>query len=213
MSVQPASTPYEAESIAAAVTEDVNTEDVFLARQLQTDPVRAVHALHTRFASDINRLVWRLLGADPDHNDIVQQVFFKVMRNGHRLRDPERLEAWVHSITVNTVYEELRRRDVRRLFARDWGPVEFHPDLVRDVEVRDLLARAKSVVDRMPAKERVVFVLHLVEGRALGEVAELCRFSLATAKRRLAAANRRFAALVAKNPDLSRLLTDKREQK
>jgi RNA polymerase sigma-70 factor, ECF subfamily len=213
MTVQPASHVYEDEPRVVTGVEDAHTGDRLLARQLQTDPVRAAHALHARFASDINRLVWRLLGADPDHNDMVQQVFFKVMRNGNRLRDPERLEAWVQSITVNTVYEELRRRDVRRLFVRDWGPVEFHPDLVRDVEVRDLLSRAKSVIERLPAKERVVFVLHFVEGRPLGEVAELCGFSLATAKRRLSSANRRFQSLIAKNKELSRLLTENREQK
>jgi len=212
MSIQPAATVYQHDPDSDAGLDEARTNDILLARRLQTDPVNALGALHARFAADVNRLVWRLLGADPDHSDIVQQVFIKVMRNGHRLREPERLEAWVQSITVNTVYEELRRRDVRRLFVRDWQPVQFHPDLVRDVEVRDLLARAKAVIERLPAKERVVFVLHFVEDRSLGEVAELCGFSLATAKRRLAAAHRRFTTLISKNGELSSLLARRREQ-
>jgi RNA polymerase sigma-70 factor, ECF subfamily len=207
MSVQPVASPPLANERSARETappERDHEEDV--AELLRVDPTSAAKLLHDRFAGDVNRLVWRLLGADPDHNDIVQQVFFKVMVHGRRLRDPSRLRAWVQSITVNTVYEELRRRDVRRLFARDWNPVEFHPDLVRDVEVRDLLARAKAVIDKLPAKERIVFLLHFVEGRPLNEVAELCGYSLATAKRRLSLANRRFQTLVAKNPELVKLL-------
>jgi RNA polymerase sigma-70 factor (ECF subfamily) len=187
--------------------------DAELALRLRSDPTRATVDLYARFSAEVNRLVWRLLGADPDHNDIVQQVFCKVIQHGRKLREPSRLGAWVQSITVNTVYEELRRRDVRRLFQRDSGTVEFHPDLVRDVEVRDLLLRAKRVIERLPAKERLVFMLHFVEGRPLGEVAELCGFSLATAKRRLNAANRRFEALISRNTDLLSLLKRREEER
>ena len=212
MSVHPLpSNVYDPGSVASDPEAEAARRDEQLAARLREDAVRATAELHARFAPDVNRLVWRLLGADPDHNDIVQQVFCKIMLNGHKLRDLGRLSAWVQSITVNTVYEELRRRDVRRVFQRDSNNVAFHPDLVRDVEVRDLLLRAKRIIDRVPAKERIVFMLHFVEGRPLAEVAELCDYSLATAKRRLAAANRRFSAMVGKNADLMRLL-ERREE-
>lgn len=196
---------FEPGSVASDAESEAARRDEELAARLREDPAAAMAELHARFAGDVNRLVWRLLGADPDHNDIVQQVFCKIMLNGHRLRELTRLGGWVQSITVNTVYEELRRRDVRRVFQRDANDVSFHPDLVRDVEVRDLLLRAKRIIDKLPAKERIVFVLHFVEERPLPEVAELCEYSLATAKRRLIAANKRFAALAGKNSDLLKL--------
>lgn len=201
--------PNPGAAVASPVEESaVEPESLRLVAMMKSDPGRAVELLYARFSSDVNRLVWRLLGADPDHNDIVQQVFFKVMRHGHRLREPKKLRAWVQSITVNTVYEELRKRDVRRLFVRQW-PVDVHPDLVHDVEARDVLLQVQSLVERLPTKERVVFVLHFVEERTLNEVAELCGYSLATAKRRLKAANRRFESLLTKTPDLARLLMER----
>jgi RNA polymerase sigma-70 factor (ECF subfamily) len=81
---------------------------------------------------------------------------------------------------------------------------------VHDVEVRDFLLKAKRVLDLMPAAERMVFLLHILEGRGLHEIAELCSCSVATAKRRLARAHQRFDKLAARNPDLLRLL--EREQ-
>jgi RNA polymerase sigma-70 factor (ECF subfamily) len=201
--------PSEDSALANAEAEtEAEPENLRLVATMKSDPARAAELLYARFSGDVNRLVWRLLGADPDHNDIVQQVFFKVMRHGHRLREPKKLRAWVQSITVNTVYEELRKRDVRRLFVRQW-PVDVHPDLVQDVEARDLVLRVRSVIERLPAKEQVVFVLHFVEDRTLNEVAELCGYSVATAKRRLKAANRRFESLLTKNPDLARLLNQR----
>jgi RNA polymerase sigma-70 factor, ECF subfamily len=181
--------------------------DADLLERVRDEPVQGAGLLYARFSEDVNRLVWRLLGADADHHDIVQQVFLKVLQHCDALREPEKLASWVQSITVNTVYEELRKREVRRIFLRESQPSEIHPSLVHDVEVRDFLLRAKSILDKLPAKERIVFALHILEGQTLHEISATCGYSLATAKRRLAAAHRRFSSLISHNPDLVRLFS------
>lgn len=182
-----------------------------LVERLRTDPVRAAPLVYARFAPTVNRMVWRLLGGDPDHNDVVQQVFYRVLREIPRLREPEKLDSWVQRIAANTVYELLRRRQVRRLFLKEL-PTEIHADLVREVEVRDLLLRTKAVVDNLPVKERLLFMLYYVEGRTLAEIAELGGYSVATAKRRVNRANRRFQHLLSKNPELLRLFRGEEEE-
>lgn len=208
MSALPAQRKHAQQERPAEPPQDA--DDLALAAALRENPTATAERIHARFAKDVNRLVWRLLGADAEHHDLVQQVFLKIIVNGRRLRDPERLSSWVQAITVNTVYEELRKRDLRRLLHRD-TPTNLHPNLVRDVELRDLLLRAKAMMDKLPAKERIVFVLHHVEGRTLADVADLCGFSLATAKRRLGAAHRRFERLAAGAPDLLSLFSRERD--
>lgn len=192
-------------------TESRVTQNALLVEQMRSDPVYAAPIVYARFAPTVNRLVWRLLGADPDHNDAVQTVFYRILRSVGRLRDPERLDTWVQRIAVNTVYEMLRRRYVRRVFLQSL-PTETHGDLVRDVEVRDALLRIKGLIERLPPKERVLFTLYYVEKRTLAEIAEIGGYSLATAKRRIGRANRRFEHLLAKNPELMRRLRKEEEQ-
>lgn len=187
------------------------SRDAELVEQMRDDPVGAAPLVYARFAPSVNRLVWRLLGADPDHNDVVQQVFYRILRQITRLREAGKLESWVQTIAANTVYELLRRRQVRRLFLKEL-PAETHADLVRDVEVRDLLLRTKALVERLPVNERMVFMLYYVEGRTLAEVAELGGYSLATAKRRVNRANKRFQYLLSQNPELERLFRGKKEE-
>lgn len=177
---------------------------------MRDEPARGAPLFYDRFQGEVNRLVWRLLGADPDHDDVVQQVFVTALRRVDQVRDPEKLLPWLRTIAVNAVYDEVRKRRVRRIFLRDAPREEVHPSLVHDVEVRDFLLKAKRVLDMMPAAERMVFLLHILEGRGLHEIAELCSCSLATAKRRLARAHRRFDKLVARNPELHRLLQRER---
>jgi len=187
------------------------SQNAELVARMRSDPAGAAPVLYARFAPVVNRLVWRLLGADPDHNDVVQQVFYQILRRAKSLREPDRLDSWVQTIAVNTVYELLRRRQVRRIFLRGL-PAEAHADLVRDVEVRDLLLRTKSVIERLPPRERMVFMLHFIEGRTLAEIAELSGHSVATAKRRLVRANQRFQYWLSQNPDLLALLRGRRKR-
>lgn len=182
------------------------SSDAELAELLRSGSRDAAAAVYDRFAAMVNRWVWRLLGADQDHHDIVQQVFVRILIAGRRLRDADKLAGWVHAITVNTVHNELRRRQVRRFFWRNSSPEPLHGDFVREVEMRDLLVHAKSVLEKLPPAERIAFMLHHVDRHSAAEIAELCGYSLSTAKRRLTRATRRFEAIVAASPELSRVL-------
>ena len=202
--LEPPHDPGAPSSAASKARGDLS--DASIAEVLRSGSREAATAVYDRFSGLVNRWVWRLLGADPEHDDIVQQVFIRILRSGPNLRDSDKLVAWVHSITINTVHSELRRRQVRRFFGREIPPVVLHGDFVREVEVRDLLVRAKSVIDKLPPAERIAFMLHYVDRHSAAEIAELCGYSLSTAKRRLASATRRFEAIVAASPDLSRVL-------
>jgi len=180
--------------------------DASLAELLRSGSREAAAAVYDRFSVLVNRWVWRLLGADLEHDDIVQQVFERILRSGPRLRESDKLAGWVHAITVNTVHGELRRRHVRRFFWRDNQPTALHGDFVREVEMRDLFVRAKGVIEKLPPAERIAFVLHYVDRHSAAEIAGICGYSLSTAKRRLAGATRRFEAIVAASPELSRVL-------
>jgi RNA polymerase sigma-70 factor (ECF subfamily) len=180
-------------------------DDAELLRRLRNNPSGGATLLHDRFATLVNRLVWRLLGADAEHDDLVQQIFCRLLARIHQVRDAERLGAWVQSVTVSTVYSELRKRQVRRWFSAEASAERFE-DVVDTLEARDLLARTYQALDRLGARDRVVFILKHVEERPMHEVAQLCGCSVATAKRRLDRAERRFAALVRHDPELAERL-------
>ena len=61
---------------------------------------------------------------------------------------------------------------------------------------RLLLGRVYEVLDGMAVDDRVAFVLHCIEGETLEAAAWISRCSLATAKRRIARAQRAVNQLV-----------------
>lgn len=149
----------------------------------------------------VHRAIWSIMGADDEHDDVVHTALIRVMRGAHRVRDPSTLESWVVSVAVNTARNELRRRKIRRIVRTTNRPPEMvHPPV--DHEGRSLLRRVYAILDRLPVEDRTVFTLRYVEGLPLAEIGPLVGRSLATIKRRLQAAQRRFAELAADDPDL-----------
>lgn len=167
-----------------------------LLRRLRDRMPGAVALLHARFGQDVNRLVRRLLGADPDHEDIVHEVFIKLMGKAHTVNEAEALVGWVRKVTVNTVHSELRKRRVRRLFwASEVERGEPVWDGVGTAEGHQVSVKTYAILARMAPDERIAFILRYVEGLTVPEIAEHCDCSVATVKRRIARAAEHLAPL------------------
>jgi RNA polymerase sigma-70 factor (ECF subfamily) len=163
----------------------------------------AAAAVYDRFSGDVNRLVWRVLGADAEHDDVVHQVFVHLLSGLSKVRDPGSLPAWMASVCVKTVRSEIRRRRVRRFFHIGSNDVGSIAAPVEDHEARNLLEKVYSLLDTLPANERIAFALRYIDERPLSGVAEACDCSLATIKRRLSRAEKRFARLASRDADMA----------
>jgi len=172
--------------------------------------VQAAAALYDRFAGHINRLVWRLLGGDEEHDDVVQQVFVNALGSMGKLKDPQALGGWLVGVAINTVRRELRSRKARRIFKLVPGTSELSTETV-DPDGQLLAPRFYVVLSRMRSADRVVFVLRFVEGYTLGECAAACRCSLATVKRKLTRAHRAFIKHARMDPVLASWIEEVRD--
>lgn len=155
---------------------------------------------YQRFGPLVNRLVWRLLGADGEHDDIVQQVFLNVFESLDRVRNAQSLKGWIVVVTVNTVRRELRARKLRRIFLPIAQAPKQQPAGDEHSQQKAFLSSCYRLLERLGVKERLVFTLRYVEGCKLEEISRICSCSLATTKRRLQRARKKFARRAAQDP-------------
>ncbi len=167
----------------------------------------AAEEVYDRFSGFIHARVWKMLGADQDHDEVVHEVFINIVTSIRKLKEDDALVEWIRAVTYNTVLRELRSRRYKRRQI----PMAVIPDEVEcrgDFMASVLLGRAFSVLSEMDPEEHSVFVLRFVEGYSLEEVAQLCSCSLATAKRRIRSAREEFSARAGKDPVLSSRLEE-----
>lgn len=176
-----------------------------LVAALRAGKPAALAILFDRYGPRVQRILARVLGVDPELSDLAQDVFLRALESVERIDDPARIEAWLSAIAVHAARECIRRRTRQRWLAK-LGLGERHAPPADEVGGEALRA-TYAVMEKMPADERIAFALRFVDGMELTQVAEACAVSLATVKRRLAKAERRFVALARHEPALDRWLS------
>jgi RNA polymerase sigma-70 factor (ECF subfamily) len=133
---------------------------------------------------------FRILGRRSEVEDLVQDVFVEAGKYAARIEDPAALKHWLITVTVRAARHRLRRARFAAMLGFG-APVSYEDVAGADASPseRALLAEVYRVLDRLPVNDRIAWTLRHVQGESLAEVAELCGCSLATAKRRIAAAH------------------------
>jgi RNA polymerase sigma-70 factor (ECF subfamily) len=153
-----------------------------LVRRFLDGDERAFRALYDRHTPRLRMLVQRLLGhGRHELDDVVQDVWLAASRGAHAFRGEATFSTWLASIAVRAVYPRLRRRgrDDEDLTDDIPSPPDGSPATAIDLE---------RAIDALPDHQRVVVVLHDVEGFTHGEIAEQLGIASGTSKATLSRA-------------------------
>jgi RNA polymerase sigma-70 factor (ECF subfamily) len=198
--------------VPAASARSTADEDAALVEAVRARAPRAPGLLWDRYSTLARRILVRSLGPSVDVEDALQDVFLRLFRDLHTLREPAALRSFIIGITLHVATSELRKRRARRwlLLWNDKPLPEVEPPSADgDADQREALSRLYSILDRIDTRRRLVFVLRFVEGVELAEMSAILECSLATTKRRVADAARRVTLLAAGDPLLSAYVTVK----
>jgi RNA polymerase sigma-70 factor (ECF subfamily) len=134
----------------------------------------------------------RLILRQPDRaEDAVQDALVEAWRDIRGLRDPERLDAWLHRLLVRACYRQARREQRRRVAEISVPFIDggATPDATHDLADRDELERAFR---RLTDDQRAILALVYFADLSLADVSAVLGIPLGTTKSRL---NRAIAAL------------------
>ncbi|MEL6188323.1 MAG: RNA polymerase sigma factor [Myxococcota bacterium] len=136
------------------------------------DPERVVR----EHGPEVLRLLRRVLGPGQEVEDVAQAVFIEVLRALPRFRGKAKLKTFIHRITLNVAYQELRARyRHRRVWADTVLEEEKVPagsDLESEVCGRRQVELLYEALGDLSPKKRLAVILHDLEGRSLREIAE-----------------------------------------
>jgi RNA polymerase sigma-70 factor (ECF subfamily) len=131
------------------------------------------------------RTAYRILGNWADAEDVAQEAFLRLHRNGSKLVNEAAMGAWLYRVTVNLCLD--RTRSAR--------PSQELPELVskeRSGEAAVLLEEKKerlmAALAMLPPRERAAVVLREIEGLSTAEVAEALGSSEVTVRSQISKA-------------------------
>ena len=145
-----------------------------------------------RFASVLTR-------SHDDAEDVVQAAVERALRHADSWQHGSRLDSWLYKIMQNLWRDELRAHRRRA------EPLESHADIAgadgRDVTIRHIQSNeARQALDELPAEQRLVIALVVLEGMSYQQTADILEVPVGTVMSRLARARARLAARLGDGP-------------
>ena len=133
------------------------------------------------YSPRIYALCTRFLGPIREREDLVQEVFLRVIRARHRYRPSARLSTWLYRITYNSALNWLQSRRARGHGAEDAGPDGELEDL-RDpaahppadsMERDDVVREVRGAIARLPDQQRLALILARYHEMSLAEIGQV----------------------------------------
>jgi RNA polymerase sigma-70 factor (ECF subfamily) len=139
------------------------------------------------------RFIRRLIGVSDAEDDIVQDVFFALYRNLHRIEPIEKLRPYVFRMIRNRCYDELRQLGRFQAVSLDDEPRESAVSLQAPAEGQPeevaywlmLYVEVQEAMERLPELQRQALILYSEENLSYAEIAEAMNTSIGTVKSRL----------------------------
>ena len=162
--------------ISGVVRQRDDRRDRELLAELAAGRSKALGELYDRHAASLFRHAIVLSRRRPDAEDLVHAVFVKLATTGAELLGVRQPAVYLHRM-LHTTWLDAQRRTAtgERVVERVTTPAQA-PHV--DIETSMDMARA---LDDLPAAQRAVVALHLVEGFSFREIGRLTGVSLFTA--------------------------------
>jgi RNA polymerase sigma-70 factor (ECF subfamily) len=157
-------------------------------------------ALWAEFAPPLRGFLARRVppGVDPD--DLLQEVFLRVIRHAGTLRTTDRPEAWLFQVARNAVRDTLRarlRRDGRHDAIDSEDDLPAGPDATADRAAEAELAPClTAMIERLPEPYRAAITLTTLRGTSLADAARQLGISHSGMKSRVQRGRDRLRAML-----------------
>jgi len=149
--------------------------DLELVRRGRAGDQSALGMLAKRHHAAAYRVALSLVSGDDVAQDVVQDAFLKAFRALDGFRADASFRTWLLTITANEAKGALRRVGRRRETALDdAGPVATEEmDPADAAVVAQEASRARSMMERLPEKQRLSVSLRIEEGLSFEEIGEV----------------------------------------
>jgi RNA polymerase sigma-70 factor (ECF subfamily) len=118
----------------------------------------------------------RILGNHMDADEVTQEAIITMYKKLNTFKFDSAISTWLYKITFNKSINHMRKSKLRKyLFLDDEEVKEMKNDenLYEDYEAKEKVHKVDKVLEKLPIKQKEVFILKQFEGLKYREIAEI----------------------------------------
>jgi len=132
------------------------------------------------------------LKIEEDAKELVQEVFVKVWENRHHIDTSRSFKAYLFTITKNTILDYFRKKASERTYLEyireHTGFIVDSPE--EEIEYADLMEKAESFIEKLPSRQKEIFMMSRKQGLTNEEIASILQISKKTVENQITLAKK-----------------------
>jgi len=140
--------------------------------------------------------VRRLLAADNDVQQVLQDVWLKVVAGIGSLHDPTRLAPWLYSLARFTAIDHIRDSSTRRQLLANVPVEALDGEAAESIARFDDAEQVHRALSQLGVVDREVLTLYFLDDLSVADVAAVLKIPVGTVKSRLYHARKALKAVL-----------------
>jgi RNA polymerase sigma-70 factor (ECF subfamily) len=118
----------------------------------------------------------RMLGNHLDADEVTQQVIITMYTKLKKFKFNSSLSTWLYKVTQSRSLNLIRRNKVKQLFSLNNSTViqkKSDEDILTDYENKEKINKVQKLLDKLPVKQKQVFLLRHFEELSYEEISKI----------------------------------------
>ncbi len=157
--------------------------------------VNEIENLVFKYGDDLYRFCYHLTSNRDLADELYQETFLKAVQMSNKLDKNGNLKSYLMGIAINIwkniVHKKARRNAILHEvdYEEEVGRIsDTQKDILEDYAEKELLREMRKEIKKLPAKQKIVFVLYYGEEQSVEDISQMLHIPKGTVKSRLAKA-------------------------
>jgi RNA polymerase sigma-70 factor (ECF subfamily) len=148
--------------------------DSELVERLQKGDVEAFDLTYEKYSGKLYSFGLKYLRSTSEAEELVQSVYLKLWENYRNLRNETSFKSYLFTIAYNEICHIFRKRSSRQKFLDDTVYLNSHSssETEDDIDYNSAMEQVLHIVDKLPERQKAIFLKSRQEGKTTKEIAE-----------------------------------------
>jgi RNA polymerase sigma-70 factor (ECF subfamily) len=156
--------------------------DIELVEKLHKGDITAFDLLYEKYSGLLYRFGFKYLKSEEEAKELVQSVYLKIWENHKELDRDLSFKSYLYTITYNDICKLFRKKAYLKRFIDEmsYSVPPSSSETEEKIEYQSVLNRIHQIVERLPERQKVIFLKSRDEGKTTKEIASELNLSPGT---------------------------------
>ena len=165
------------------------TSDNDLVEKLRSGDLEAFDQIFKKYGDRLFGFALKHLKSKEEAEGLVQDVFLKIWKNRKSLKNESSLKSYLFTIAYHNMCQIFRKKQIHEKFLEERSrTANATINMEEQLEYKATLDQVDQLIDKLPEKQRIIFMKSRKEGKSTREIAVEMNLAPGTVDNQISAA-------------------------